>query len=301
MKSHLILSASALLLVSGYRSSAQQAPNPVEAAAQAKATEVTTADIFKMSTERTGQDLILLQEHKPFSIRIDQRVSWTDNAFYTGNKQDDYSYFAGLTAGFDTVTESGVDLQLEGTFSGIRYRRFQQLDYNYYGGMAGIGYRASGFRIGADYRPLQFMDRDLENDLVLYHDFGVTMSYQGAFSRQCGYFLSLRGSRVLGYPNEYDSWRIAPNIGFYCQPKSWFGATAGVSGSYTSYDNYFQALTGQDRADTLVSGFVNISITPKPWLNLGVFLQYADNDSSLNVSSYKAFSVTPNVTLRWRF
>lgn len=301
MKRYTLLGVAVLLSFAGAAAQAQQAPNPVEAAAQAKAAEISTAEVFKFNTERTGEDLILLQEHKPFSVRIDQRISWTDNAFYTGKRQDDLSYFAGLTAGFDTVTESGVDLQLEGTLSGIRYRRFQQLDYNYYGGMAGIGYRAGGFRIGADYRPLQFTDREFDNNLVQYHDVGLSMSYQGAFSQQCGYFLSVRGSRVLGNPNEYDSWRIAPNVGFYCQPKSWFGATMGVSGSYTSYDNYFQALTGQDRADTLVSGFVNLAFTPKPWLNLGVFVQYADNDSSLKVSSYKAFSVTPNVTLKFRF
>jgi hypothetical protein len=301
MKRHYFAGAAALLAASTLAIQAQQAPNPVEAAAQAKATEITTAELFKPSTERTGQDLILLQEHKPFYVRLDQRVTWTDNAFYTGNKQDDFSYLTSVAAGFDTVTESGVDLQLEGTFSGSRYQRFDQLDYNYYGGLAGIGYRIGGFRIGGDYRPLQFMDRNFDNDLVLYHDFGVSLSYQGAFSAKSGYFLSVRGSRVFGYPNEYDSWRIAPNAGVYYQLKYWFSTTAGVSGSHTSYDNYFQALTGQDRADRLVSGFMNVNFTPKPWLNFGVLVQYADNDSSLNVSSYKAFSVTPNVTLRFRF
>jgi len=301
MKRHYFAGVTASLLASALLALAQQAPNPVEAAAQTKATEVTTAELFKPSTERTGQDLILLQEHKPFYVRLDQRVSWTDNAFFTGNKQDDVSYFAGVAAGFDTLTESGVDLKLEGSFSGIRYHRFSQLDYNYYGGTAGIGYRAGGFRIGVDYQPLQFMDRDFANDLVLYHDFGLSLGYQGAFSPQCGYFIGVRGSRVFGYPNEYDSWRIAPNLGVYYQPRYWFSAVAGVSGSHTSYDNYFQALTGQDRADRLVSGILSFNFTPKRWLNFGVLVQYADNDSSLNVSDYKAFSVTPNATLRFRF
>lgn len=304
MTNQKLLTALAIWQVAVFQLQAQ-APVNQETASQA-ATQLRVAvkpdlDILQPVDESTGRDIVLLRRHLPFYVRMDQRLNWTDNAFFSGTRVTDTYSTTSLAVGFETKTEGGLELTLEGVGAATRYNRNPGIDYNYYGGVVGVGYSIGKWRIKADYRPIQFDSRDFSNHLVFNHDYGVSVSSQGRLGRTTGWFVNLRLSRIDAAPSDYSAWRAAPHIGVYCQPRAWFLATTGVAASFTHYDHYFTGLTGQDRSDTLISPFLNLTVTPRPWLVIGASVQYANNDSSLRSSRYHGVTVTPSAQLRFRF
>jgi hypothetical protein len=299
MKRHLFIAL--LLAPLGVARLHAQIQPAADAASQARQAATPELELLQPLDEATGRDLVLMQEHKAFFARLDQRLSWTDNALFSPTRVSDTYYSGSLALGFDTTTPGGIELIAEGIVNATRYRRNPAIDYNFYGGTVGIGWRKGGWRIAADYRPLQFTDRDFSNDLLFNHDYGVSLGYQASIGRTAGWFLNTRLSRVDSSPTDYDAWRVAPYAGLYCQARPWLFTSVGVAASFTDYDHYFTLITGQNRGDTLISPFLNVNFTPRPWLTVGTSMQYANNESSLAVSTYRGFTVTPFVQVRLRF
>ncbi len=249
-----------------------------------------------------GDDLILLDEVPIFVVRAGASAGYTTNAFLSGNEDKaDYLLSMQVQAGIETTIAESFDVRLLGNIGSVRYRRFQELDFDQLGGVLEVAKSFEPARFGLRYQPTSFHTTILGEQQLMLHPF--TLFAQKDMKLPWGWQGNFEAGlqRTWANPSDYDAWSVyLDSRAIRPLGRSLFLA-AGVELRYTRYDDFFESATNTDRQDFLIRPAVQLLWQPKPWIVATFELAGARNFSELGAVDYSAFTLTPAVNVQFRF
>lgn len=272
-----------------------------EVAAQQLELRRVMSDPYMPPQEPTGEDLIILYEHKPFYLSFESLGSWTSNAFLSNVDKTDFYTSNTISFGFETLIAERYSIQIGPSISFHRYSKFSQLDYETIGGQVRFSVPYPSWEWGVEYRPTAIYSRSFDEHSVTLHDLSGFIAGQHSLTETTGLFGEGRLSRVFADPDDFNVTRISLSGGFFAVLQPGLSLTLGVAliGSY--YDDYFEDDLGGARYEMLVSPVAQITWQPCEQITLSASLRYSHNESSIGQLDYDEVAFMPRISITIRF
>jgi len=251
----------------------------------------------------TGKDVFLLRRHKLFYISASQNIAYTNNAFSLPNKKSDRYATTEIAFGADTIIDGTYSVRAELNYGLQRYDRHSLLDYDNPGFDASVSRAFGPVFVGLNYNFDYYAERGLDDKLLASHLVSPYASYFRPINNNLAVALTLSANVSSSSPDDFDYYSYSITLPIIYQPRPNLTLTAGVYGSRSLYDHYFQNFFTKDRKDNTFIAFASITYRPVklPQLSLNIGYNYTHNNSTLDALDYNKNIADARAELTLRF
>jgi hypothetical protein len=250
-----------------------------------------------------NNDIVLLRKAKLWTLSGAMSATQSDNAGLSPiDAESDTFGNAQVNLHFGTRIAGRVNVFADIGAVGVRYKKFNGLDYSALTGSVGAEATLKGVDLSLVYQPSIVFDRAFVKRQLTQHRTTATIARPFTI-KGIRFEPSLSADRVISNPSDFESWGYGGNLttSFQLSRRIPLSAYANYGFERRQYDHYFVDFLGVDRNDRQRNFSLGINYNFARNGNLSLSYDYVRNRSTSDVNEYEAKTGGIRFELRMQF
>ncbi|MEM8833882.1 MAG: hypothetical protein AAGB32_05010 [Pseudomonadota bacterium] len=263
---------------------------------------ITAEDLLEAEEIYGGdEELIILVKPKLYKAYISPSLTYTDNAFLNGGKDDDLIGTLKTGLEFKTVIANRFDAFANFSADVTEYAENETLNYSTLQSNFGISYTHKNLIMTLGYTSGIVYEDFISDEIISFHR-GIT-SFVRPYRIANNWLFApyIKGQIRYTNPSEFSYYQGDIGSNLYYRVQQGLNLRFGVRGSYKNYFDYFESFTTQEREDNSISVSSGFDWKLRDGISFKGDIAFTHNNSTLNANDYDAFTATPSLKLSIRF
>lgn len=291
-----------LALVLTASSAFAQTPSNIDDRFRTQLRNISEADRQNALLSGTN-DIVLLRKSKLWTLSGGLSATQSDNAGLSQiDTESDTIGNAQINLHFGTRIAGKVNVFADLGVVGVRYRKFDGLDYSAFTGSMGAATSIRNIDLSLVYQPSIIFDREAQKRQLTQHRTTATISRPFTI-KGVSFEPSISADKVISNPADFESWGYGGNLTATAQLSRRIPLTAFASFGFErrEYAHYFVDFLGVDRRDRQRTFGFGLNYNFARNANVSLSYDYVRNRSTSDVNEYEAKTGGLRIEFRMRF